>query len=320
MPEVSYSQVKTWRLCKAQHHYKYHQRLRSRRIRRPLTLGKLIHTGLEVDAKEQDPFDALQLELDALRGKIFAAEREQFAEIADTADVLLRSYFAYHKPLNYVPINGIYAEHKFKTRLSKSVVLKGKIDAVAEDDDGYFSVEHKTKKVIPSEEERWRDLQTILYDVAIESEFGLPISGHLWDYIRSKTPAVPKILKGGGVSERELDTLPLAYKRFCEANNLKVDKYTLNLIREKQSTWFVRVRSPVMKGVATILLDQFIKTAEEIKPTRDEMNIGLHCRMCEFAKMCQARLMGLDVSEIKEKEYETRPEDTDEDPSEGLDS
>jgi hypothetical protein len=69
-------------------------------------------------------------------------------------------------------------------------------------------LEHKNHKSFPNADHRWRNLQSSVYIRFIEMMGWWKVEGTLWDYIRSKPPTRPQILKSGGVSSRDLDSLP----------------------------------------------------------------------------------------------------------------
>jgi hypothetical protein len=102
-----------------------------------------------------------------------------------------------------------------------------------------FLCETKTGRKIPQEDLRIWDLQTALYVWALR-ELGYKVDGILWDYIRTKPPTVPVLLKSGQLSQRaDMDTDFATYAKAVYDNDLNMDDYKvfLETLKGRESTY-----------------------------------------------------------------------------------
>lgn len=143
------------------------------------------------------------------------------------------------------------------------------------------------------------------------------LDGTLWNYIRSKPPTRPQLLKDGSLSTRSLDSLPNVVLDVIREHKLDAKKYKplVDSQRANMSNYFQRVYTPVKKKVVDFMFGEFIDTAHEMEALHGKvrrMTIGRHCDWCEFEAICRARLQGSDVDFVIEHEFTTRPEIEDE--------
>jgi len=189
-------------------------------------------------------------------------------------------------------------------------------DITVDSEDHLFSVEgiltHNTHKVIPDENNRFSDLQTVLYWWALREQ-GEETDGVLWDYIRTKPPAVVEVLKKGGLTRRvNLDSDYTTYMKAIIDNELDPADYQEELNRVKGNIFFKRVYLPrpaeeLIQGV----VGEFFTTAQEIENSTSKVrNMTRDCSSCSYFQLCQAELRGLDGSFIKKQMFtvrETKP-------------
>lgn len=307
--KVSQSKVNTYRLCRAKFDYKEQQLLRRKAKSRPLTFGGIIHSMVEEHAEGRDAFKKLE-QLAKTNERLFKEEREMYGEIVADTTYIMDAYFEYWRkdPIKFMKIDGKKTEQLIVTELVDGILFKGKMDGAAEYKKLKLLVEHKSHKNIPNDDHRWRNVQSNIYIPMIERAFGVRLEGTLWDYVRSKPPTRPQILKDGSLSSRALDSLPQVVVDVIKENKLKTADYK-KLIKEQednQKNWFQRTVTPVKPKVMKNIVDDFITTAREmadsvpIKPVR---SIGLHCSWCDYEPLCRARFQGNDEDFIKEREY-----------------
>lgn len=132
------------------------------------------------------------------------------------------------------------------------------------------------------------------------------IEGTCWDYIRSKPPAYPQILKNGELSKRGLDTLPTRLLEFAREHNLKVDKHTMESATKNRQRYFQRIFTPTKRGLVDKVFNDFLETAREARDLHGKSkskNIDRHCDWCEFEPICRAELRGDDTSFIRKRDY-----------------
>lgn len=320
--KVSQSKVKQWRKCRQAYHYKYIDKLRRRRIKRPFKFGTIIHSMLEAHANGDDPFEVLE-KISFDEHKLFAAEKEMYGDIIKDIGVIMQEYFDFwgEDSLRMLRHDGKYAEHEFNIEIAKDIVMTGKIDGVAKANKLKWLVEHKSFKKMPTEDTRWRNLQSAVYFRVIEiTDWWKNLDGICWDYTKSKPPTVPQLLKSGELSEKNIDTLPSVVLRAIRKHKLNPKDYK-KLITDAENNrrhYFLRIYTPINKPVVDRIFTGFVETAKEIAQdhgTKCDKNIDLHCGYCDYEPLCRAELTNSDVDFIKEREYyidEDKKEDNDE--------
>lgn len=307
---VSHSKLGTWRRCRQQYTYKYVEKLKKKRKSRPLQFGTMVHEMLECWINGDDPFELLD-EMAKKQGKMFKSELEAYGDIVEDVRTIMTEYFAYHdeKSMMYLRRNGRGAEHKFEIELRDGIKLIGKIDAFGKTRNGLkWLVEHKSFTRMPNEDHRWRNIQSALY-IRVNAILGWPsVDGTCWDYIRSKPPATPELLKSGKMSQRGIDTLPHRVLATLADRGLDPKEFDtlLKSAESNRSTYFQRIFNPVKRRVVDLLWDDMLETAEEMVMLHGKSSsrtIDRHCEWCDYEPLCRARLQGLDIDWIKEKEY-----------------
>jgi hypothetical protein len=89
-------------------------------------------------------------------------------------------------------------------------------------------------------------------------------------------------------------------------------------LRKTAASTSQRIHTPVNRAVADLVFTDFEATVREMVDNHgkcSDMNIDKHCSWCDYEPLCRAKLQGLDVDYIKEREYTdgTKPEtDSDE--------
>jgi CRISPR/Cas system-associated exonuclease Cas4 (RecB family) len=190
----------------------------------------------------------------------------------------------------------------------------GKIDACATNGKATYVVEHKSVSTMPDESVRLLDVQTPLYAYVINDRLdeSFKVDAVLWDYIKTKTPVVPKMLASGkGLSQdKRIDTDYNTYYNAILANGLKPSDYTEMLVtlQQKGNTFFKRVPMPLKNTkVVAKLVDDFKATAIEVA-LNGETNQVMHysknrCFNCEYRMLCDAKLYDEDVDYLKASSF-----------------
>lgn len=316
--KVSQTKVRTFRTCRRAYHLRYVDGLRKLIKARPLTFGIIIHQMLEAFAEGRDPFKELQL-IGKENRKLFAEERELYGNIIEDIGVIMREYFRIYpkKSLKYIKHQGKAAEHELEVEIDEDFLFVFRVDHFGRTENGLrWLVENKTFSRKPSEDQRWRDVQTCMYLRACEMLGIKHLNGVLWNYIKSKAPTKPEVLKDGvHLSKREIDTLPETVLAVIKANGLKEKDCTeqIQKARNNVGSYFDRVFTPVIPQVVNTLYQEFIETCIDMRDlhgTVTDRNIGQHCGWCEFEPLCRMELTGGDVEFIKEHEYEQREPET----------
>jgi hypothetical protein len=310
---VSNSKVKTWRRCRRAYHLKYVEKLEKKRVSRPLQFGRLVHSMIEYHAQGLDPFAVLD-ELSVEDQKLFKAEREMYGDIISDVRCIMEEYFDYHgdDSLRALRVNGRYAEHEFNTEIAPGILLTGKIDMIARTPNKLrWLVEHKSFNRLPSEDERWRNVQSVVYFKAIELLGWKPVDGVCWDYIHSKSPTRPEILKNGQMTKKALTTLPSRVLEVAKEHKLKREMYaaTLEMAKSQRKYYFQRSFNPIKPVVVKHVWNDFLSSSKEMRDCHGkshERNIDRHCSWCDFEPLCRAELSGHDTDFIRRNDYRER--------------
>lgn len=320
--KIRQSSINGWRKCRQYYHYKYVEKLRAKRIARPLQFGTIVHKMKEEYINGGDPFAVLK-DIGLENMKLFRAEREHYGDIIEDIELLMTDYYKYYpsKSLKFLKLKGKGAEHKFEIDISKEILWTGQIDAFAETPNKLrWIVEHKNHKVIPNEDDRWRNLQSAVYTRATQILGWFQVDGLVWDYIRTKPPTRPQLLKSGAVSEKHLDSIPAAVLASLKLYKKNPKDYgdLIVQVTENQNRWFERVFTPTKKSVVEKVYQDFLDTANEVLALSGKVKtktIGRHCSWCEMEPLCRAELRNSDVDFVKEREFNVEEETTDKEES-----
>ncbi len=300
-PHYSQSMAKAWRRCHRLFRIKYEERLSRRQSSSQLFRGTIIHKMLELDVLGKDWKSALE-EYRIAYSKLFDEERDGFSSPEELEGIYLRYKARYADDgLDYQG----RAEIPF-TVVHRGFPFRGKLDKLPVDRQGRrFVADHKTHKVIPDEEARFSDLQTVVYFWAAR-ENGEQVDGILWDYIRTKPPAIPEKLVKGGLSKRaNIDTTYEVYLEEVKKNGLDPTDYAdiLAKLKAKGDTFFKRVFLPKPSEVLIkSVVSDFFDTFEELEHSKSNVhNLTKDCKGCEYHQICSAEVRGLDTDFIKKQ-------------------
>lgn len=308
--KVSNSKVKTWRRCRYAYHLKYVERLEKKRVSRPLQFGRLVHSMIEFHAEGKDPMSVIDT-LSVEDMKLFRAEKEEYGDLLADVRCIMTEYFAFHGDDSLVAlrVNGRYAEHEFNVEIAPGIILNGKIDMIARTPNKLrWLVEHKSFNHLPSEDERWRNTQSIVYFKAMDFLGWRPVDGVCWDYIHSKSPAWPPLLKNGTMTRKAMITLPTRVREAIVKHELKERDYrdVVEAAAGKRKHYFQRSFNPVKPSVIKHVWSDFVSTAKEMADCHGksrERNIERHCSWCDFEPICRAELTGHDADFIRRNDY-----------------
>ena len=314
--KVSQSRIRNWRTCKRQHHYKYVENIKPKRVKRPFQFGRIVHSMVEAYANADDPFEVLDgIQMD--KKAMFRAEEEMYGNIIEDIRAIMTEYFEHWPEDSFVYLRrgGRSAEFKFGIELEPGIVFSGIIDAAAKARKMKWLVEHKSFKRKPNDDERWRNVQACVYMRANDMlGWFKGVEGMAWDYIKSIPPKDPVILQSGKVSAAAKSlTLPAKAIQYFEANDIPVETEGvaefLKACEAERAEYFSRIFMPVSRTVVDDVWDDFLVSAREVAElgdTRKERNIGRHCSWCDYEPLCRAAMQGSDVDFIKEREYIAR--------------
>jgi len=249
-------------------------------------------------------------------GRLFREEEEMYGDIIGDCGRIYENYVRYYK---HDDLKYEYDEAFVATDLTDEIRLNGYIDKVAVDKQGRrWLVDHKFVRSIPSADERFSELQLIIYVWAWNRwNTDKPVDGVLWDYVRAKPPAQPELLKKGGLSRRKnIDTDAFTYRKAIKRHRLKAADYAdfLESLEGKDSTFFLRVPLPTpSKKMLDAVITDFRTTAvmiQKMKGIHPRNMSTFNCKTCEYRALCEAELRDHDVKFIMKTHYRVseRPE------------
>ena len=196
-PITTQSMIKTFRMCPREAMYKYHDRLKPKKVSKPLTRGKWLHSLLEEHYKGGN-WKIPHKQLTHKFSQLFDEEKEHLGDLPRELDILMRSYFWHYGDPEYA--DRAWTVHEVEKLIEADMpsghLFRGKVDLIVEDEFGLWLVDHKSHGRLPDWEYRMLDEQSTLYTWAAR-ENGIPVQGFIWNYL-STTP-LPKynVLKNG---------------------------------------------------------------------------------------------------------------------------
>ena len=321
MPHTSYSEIKLARKCPRAHKYRYGERLARKKPNRPAFIGTILHEMLHAwvlcrihDIVEKDPWDVLK-KYKKQYAKLFKEERELFGDVPATVTAIFEGYLRRWRKdgLKYIA-----SEVPVLTDLTPDIRLVGFIDKIVEDKQGRrFLMDHKFHRTIPGPEDRFADIQTLLYFWGWNRENPpeKQVDGVVWDYGRMKAPTKPELLQRGGLTKRaNIDTDVHTYRETIKEHGLKEKDYKdiLAKLDGKETTFFERVWLPAPpKG----MIEEVVEDARQtVVVQKHLMKAGIaprnmskfNCNYCDYRPLCEAEIRQLDADFIRKRDYENR--------------
>ena len=324
---VSFTEVDTYRRCQKRWEYRY--KLGLKRVRKAMRLfkGEILHEMLNAHIKMKmtkgkftggDAWDVLERYEDEY-ANYFEEEREEYGvDLIKDCGAIFEGYMRMYRrdPLKYIGSE----ESVYFDLPGKLPRFVGFIDKIAIDEqERRWLMDHKFVERIPTAEDRFADLQLLLYVWAWNNTHDMKIDGIIWDYARSKAPRVPEILKKGGLSKaKNIDTDQYTYQQAIADNNLNPADYAdmLAHLEGKETTFFERVALPApSKAMVEEVTQDFLQSSAEIQIKKGKgksltrctrsMN-SFNCNTCEFRPVCEAQVRQLDAQFIIKSEYRQR--------------
>lgn len=317
--EVSHSKVKLGRRCLKAYEYRYVQKLRKRVKGRALLVGSLIHSCLESYFRDGHYLTEITKWREQEFNAMFVEEQALHADVIPLVKAVIRGYIANWKASN---LEMIWVEKEFRTEIDQGLILVGKIDGRAREvgTKRQWLVEHKSCKRMPGEEVRLWDTQAPLYNSVLPLMGEDPVTGVLWDYLRTKLPTKPELLKKGGLSvAKNIDTTKEVYLREIKRHGLDPAGYQdiLEHLDSKRDQFYRQVKLPMNKAFGDQLLIEFISTArllERLEVLAESAphlpvftrNLTRDCSWCDYAPLCHAELRGEDTEYLLKHDYIAR--------------
>ena len=322
---ISLSAIQSYRTCQQQYAYRYVERLRKRDRSKPLELGSLLHKYLELyygmlkdGVKPNDAHEASKLATSAeftpqvRRSAKVLYEMGQDALAKEMLAILPMSgriadrYFLTRGEEDAEEYEILLVEEELESEVAPGFLSRGKIDMITRSrDTGLVELwEHKSTGSVPSTEYRLRDLQTTLYKYQLEE---YEIDQVVWNYIRTKEPTVPKVLKsgpykGGLTHAKSLDSTWEVFAAEIKRHGFKEIDYLEQRKRlegREESVYFPRYPQVILANPQVLLRD-YVRTAKDIKLAIERWRarkrvpvrtLSLSCDWCDFKDLCNAVLL-----------------------------
>lgn len=323
--ETSQSMIKTWRRCRNKYYYRFVELLELRRPKLQLIRGTMIGKCLDLIAlhRNDKKTPAWQTALKPYRkeyGRLFAEEQEMYGDPIGEVERIVERYeriyakdgFTYLAPTFRTGRKDPF-ELPVRVDISPGIIFTGHLDKMPEDKQGrVWDMDHKSHKRIPEPEDRLNDLQQVLYQWA-GPQSGYPkLAGVIWDYIRTKAPAVPELLKKGGLTRRQnIDTDHETYLSAIVSHDLKPQDYAEELNRLKPRGYIdfyqrVQLPNPNKEMVNRVVADAQASSIEMKRSGGHDRTRSLDwtCKSCEYRSLCQAELRGVDAEFIRKSEFQ----------------
>jgi len=324
MPHVNQSRIKSYRRCPKQYEYKYIEGIQPKKPAPPLLRGHILHEML--DARVQRFFKAPQAVpmktpksiLDEYAKKyktLFIEEQERYGETF--IEDIKRIFDGYIRTYEDEKFEYLGSEEFVGTDLTPDLRFVGTIDRRVADPTGrHWLLESKSHKSIPGEENRFSDLQTVFYIWAWNRENpSRPLSGIIWDYLRTKPPRIPEQLQNGQLSQRkDMDTdyhTYLSEIRRLQLNPQPYEGFLLSLKQRSKERFYLRVKLP---APSQQMIDSVVSDMRATAITLNTLkvfprNMTRDCSFCEYYRLCHAEVRGLDAAFIRKADYEEREAD-----------
>ncbi len=206
---TTHSMIKTMRHCPQQADYKYARRLKPRKLSKPLKRGTWMHHLLEEHHAGRD-WEAMHRKLSAKYNELFDEEKDFYGDLPNECRSLMESYLWHYKDDPWAVLE---TEFTVEAEFPDGTLYRGKVDALIENQFGLWIVDHKTHAKFPDQTFRLLDAQSALYLWAA-LKMKIPVQGFIWNYLKTKAPSTPTLIKDGSRLSRTLgDTDWLTYTR-----------------------------------------------------------------------------------------------------------
>jgi len=245
--------------------------------------------------------------------KVFEEEREDYASLPGDMFRLMRGYILTYQGDKDWKIHAV--EESFLVTTPGGHELEGRIDLIIEDSTGLYVVDHKFVGVVPEDSVRFMDAQTAIYQY-VGDVLGLEPAGVIFNYIRTKAPTVPRLLKNGTMSRAKIDTDPATYIKALKDNGLDPADYADFIATLSNRSFYNRFKLPRPRHLVKAVLsdfDRWMTVLEECGGDKDKYprSLSKNCSWdCEFYRICQCELAGVDPSDIIEMYYTDRRDDS----------
>jgi len=313
MPDVSHSKIKLWRRCHKAFEYKYIQRLEKKAKPAPLLKGVILHELLNARANPNNPKLAIKKAIEQIETdyrKLILSQKEEYGDLIPE---MVAIFNAYQREYAEEKLKYVSSEELVTADLAPGIRFIGYIDKIARDEHDLLHVmDHKSSRSLPNEEQRFSDLQLLMYVWLRGQQKAEPASGVIWDYLRTKVPTKPQLLKDGSLSQKAIETDYATFMAAIVEYKLDPADYQAKLdeLSKQASPFFQRVRLPrPPDSMIRQVVDDARQSAKELLKlggTLTDRNMTKDCSWCQFYLLCHAELRGQDANYVRKANYQER--------------
>lgn len=318
MKYISNSRMRTFQRCPKRYEFKYVYGLEPRLKKIQLEKGSWVHELLEVHYKGGN-WVRRHKELVVNFNNLFEEQREELGNLPDECARIMRSYLRYwgREDEHFTVVD---AELDEIVTLPSGIKFRVIIDLIVEDHRTglLWPWDHKTRAKLESPDGMLLDPQLTNYYTALEIMGYTPLGGVCYNEICTKPPAVPALLKKGGLTKRKnIDTDLFTYYNEIRKHGLDPADYRdiLRIIAVRQrDRFFRRTRLPKDPPMLRQMRRDITTTAQDIRRAERTGRfrrtfIPHSCKWdCDFKSLCIAELHGGDLHSLIKSQYRPRKE------------
>lgn len=296
MRRYSHSSLKLFQRCQYKWRLKYIDRLETTDRKPAMERGSNLHEGLAAFYTQNDP------------GYPF----DKWFNDADPEDQELLTRYARKYYKDDMDWEILHVEEEFEMTIGSYTVVYIP-DLVIRIGDDVWIVDHKTTKNIPDEWDPYNmtDFQHLLYVAGMQEHYP-NVRGFIFNYIRTKAPTMPKLIKDGSriADVRRLDTDYETLQEFA------LKTFTLDADVEAKLTILKHGPNPFFQRHFLTLnqeaVDQAVKDTEAVLREMSDKEHGRPggtyprhvvskgagyqaCTFCEYQPLCFNELMGIET-------------------------
>lgn len=336
LPEIHISDVRTFRQCRRRWEWSsgLKRNLEPYVTYAPFFTGRGIHESLEKHYQAGEDiiqafvdFVARERLLMSEQGTLWPQEETTFEEQVTLAFNMLQHYKAWQqndtKKYSDRNLEFLELEYPFNVEApypNQAYRIAGRFDGLVYNKltDEYWIWETKTTRSVSElMGSLTNDEQSALYMYAARQVFDVPITGVLYNIIRKKAPAHPRMLQSGLLSKAAIDATRYSYladikEAYPTWDDDTIEEYfgdILASLDENEQKYFIRwpiyksdlqIRN-VMEGVHATALEM-LNPETPLYPAPG----WLMCNFCLFKSPCHTKDIGGDYELLLDEEYRTR--------------
>jgi len=329
---TTHSMLATMKRCANQTRYKYAERLKARfatKRDKPLRRGTWFHALLQEYYAGRSWQAAHKLYCDQYF-ELFDEEKEALGDLPTELLLMMRSYLWHYGANKSDPYHGtetiateLTLECPWPDSPDGTDIYRCRVDRLYRDEWGLWIEDHKTNRTLPSQMFRMLDAASPLY-IWCARENGHAVNGFVWNYIRAKTPSLPKLAYEGTKRERlstaAIDTdYPTMVRGLRELGQNPADHKDLlrPLFNQRfkygevqTSTFFRRDTLEKNDGMIARAVAAAMRTRDHMHgyewsdPDSVERTNDYRCEnMCSYANLCATELAGGDGATLRKRMF-----------------